>query len=608
MARSRDLRPRPARRWPPRHSRRHASPRRDGRPPRPAGTTTAARSAAGAAPSAARSDSAAAAARHPTSRWPIQSRRKCTPSTLTSVLATRCPLPALEHRAVVADAVARRPQRLDDLSDALELAAHGRTASSRNRTRPRVGGHPEEILVHRDVVGRPGKVAAEQRSQRGRAEPREADAAVARDPEAGSVRREVAEAAQERPRGWARRSTPRCADRARASDRGSGRRAYRPANPGPATGAWRLGEARVDGRTRSRAAGQRDEQSPRGADPDRIARREDGVGRVGKARARRARRADESVTLAMPRAVPTVIRPLARRHRVHPAVGQAAAGDRQVDPSVARSRTARRRHRWPPRRRSLPRQIAIWVNGMPEAGGPCRVRKDLKSGSTRVSAASASCVRSVATQTPSGAPSRAPTTAEGRPKVSRSGMRRAIREDRARRRPRCQDTSPDCRSRARRRCTARSKVGVEQNLRGVGLQRGTAAKHFIHRGRRHRTRRRAAGRGDQAAARDDLPSAARAEKQSRHRIVRVECEVDDPVRHGPLSQNCSSGWKCTQPSGRTSQSELSSGSTSDGEDARQQRRVGRIVRALPLLELRMPDQQRARRGDVDPVERRGDRR
>ena len=50
------------------------------------GMVTAQRRPIGSAPSAARSESAAAVERHPTSSGPIQSRRKCTPSTLTSVL------------------------------------------------------------------------------------------------------------------------------------------------------------------------------------------------------------------------------------------------------------------------------------------------------------------------------------------------------------------------------------------------------------------------------------------------------------------------------------------------------------------------------------------
>ena len=53
------------------------------------GTVSATRTPIGSAPSAARSDSAAAVARHPISSSRSQRRRKCTSSTLTSVLSTR---------------------------------------------------------------------------------------------------------------------------------------------------------------------------------------------------------------------------------------------------------------------------------------------------------------------------------------------------------------------------------------------------------------------------------------------------------------------------------------------------------------------------------------
>ena len=366
-------------------------------------------------------------------------------------------------------------------------------------------------------------------------------------------------------------------------------RAYRPATPGPGPG--------PGGWARRGWTGARDRarRAARGGVPARCRPRPNRP----PGRRRRPRRQTagatrstnrESLTLAMPRAVPTVIRPW----RDATAYTRLSGNPR---PASTRSiRPSRVSNRATPKSVAAqmpvpcPARSRIWVNGMPDAGRPLRVRKDLSSGSTRVSAASANWVRCVAAHTPSGAPSTAPTTADGKPKLSRSGMAAPSRRYMHAEAGRPQIPSLVVEAPGGGGVPHAAKVGIEQNLGGVGLQRGTAPEHLIHRRGSHRTRRSPAGRGHQAPARDDQPSAAGAEEQAGHRIARIEGQVDDSVRHGPAVPQLQLGLVVNPAVGPDEPERVVERIDQRPEDARQQRRIGRIVRALPLLELRLPEQ------------------
>ena len=150
---------------------------------------------------------------------------------------------------------------------------------------------------------------------------------------------------------------------------------------------------------------------------------------------------------------------------------------------------------------------------------------------------------------------------------------------------------------------------VQKNLRGVCLERRRRPEHVVDPRGSDRTRRYAARRRREASARQELP--ARGGSGGRVPCVgslASNAMVCTPAGTVPWSQSCSSGWKWIQPSGRASQSELSSGSTS-APTTRGSSLAGRADRRAPATAGTAGSRCRTAVGEahVHPVERRGDR-
>ena len=297
-------------------------------------------------------------------RGVIQSRRKCTPSTLTSVLSDQRSADAAPAARSRRPGRARARPDADQLADAIELGSgsegevlrdvaglHGRMASRRKRTRPPVVADPEMLAIHREVVGGPGEVA------------------IAERPQPASV----PSRAKPTPRSPAtQKPGPSAAKRRRRPSRPGevGARAIQAPRPGIAPEELVAGErdqriarasaSAIDLGLQARGvnagrpqevvfARDREQHAPRRADPDGVAGGKDRVGRARRTAERCARPAasrpgGRGRARCRPRsgpAAPTTV--------VDPAVRKAPALVDQLDPPLLRVRPARARNRSPPR-------------------------------------------------------------------------------------------------------------------------------------------------------------------------------------------------------------------------------------------------------------------
>ena len=238
------------------------------------------------------------------------------------------------------------------------------------------------------------------------------------------------------------------------------------------TGACSDGRRRAAaGRTTSCWPGSASSKPALGADPDRVAGREHREHRVGEAR-RQPLDAQRVVHPSEPAPRADRDPALPGDDRVHPAVGQTRATRRAGPPGHRRSRSARARGRSRPRAPTpAPPAAGPGRRGGRWRAGPAGSGSRSSSRSTKVSAASAWGVRSVAAHTPSGQPNTAPTTGDAQPERQALGERRRRRRGTAGRRRTCPDTSRGCRTSGPPRCSAPCQPRIEEDLRRVRLQR-----------------------------------------------------------------------------------------------------------------------------------------